>query len=32
MTSDGLHGRDVTDDAFYEWLLSDHPDAKAERD
>jgi hypothetical protein len=27
-----LHGRDVTDDAFYEWLLSDHPDARAERD
>jgi hypothetical protein len=27
-----LHGRDVTDGAFYEWLLSDHPDAKAERD
>jgi hypothetical protein len=31
MTS-GLRDRDVTDDAFYEWLLSDHPDAKAERD
>lgn len=30
--SGGLHGRGVTDDAFYEWLLSDHPDAKAERD
>lgn len=28
----GLHDRDVTDTAFYEWLLSDHPDAKAERD
>jgi len=28
----GLHGRDVTDNAFYEWLLSDHPDARAERD
>jgi hypothetical protein len=28
----GLHGRDVTDHAFYEWLLSDHPDARAERD
>jgi hypothetical protein len=28
----GLHGRDVTDAAFYEWLLSDHPDARAERD
>ena len=32
MTGDELHGRDVTGDAFYEWLLSDHPDAKAERD
>ena len=30
--SGDLHGRDVTDRAFYEWLLSDHPDAKAERD
>ena len=30
--SGGLHGRDVTSDAFYEWLLSDHPDARAERD
>ena len=30
--SGGLHDRDVTDDAFYEWLLSDHPDARAERD
>jgi hypothetical protein len=28
----GLHGRSTTDDAFYEWLLSDHPDARAERD
>jgi len=28
----GLHGRDVTDDTFYEWMLSDHPDARAERD
>jgi hypothetical protein len=27
-----LHGRDVTDTAFYEWLLSDHPEARAERD
>ena len=27
-----MHGRNVTDDAFYEWLLSDHPAAKAERD
>lgn len=26
-----LHDRDVTDDAFYEWLLSDHPTAQAER-
>jgi hypothetical protein len=32
VTGDELHGRDVTDNAFYEWLLSDHPDAKAERD
>jgi hypothetical protein len=32
MSSGELHDRDVTDDAFYEWLLSDHPDAKAERD
>ena len=24
MTGDALHGRDVTDDAFYEWLLSDY--------
>ena len=31
MTGD-LHGRDATNDAFYEWLLSDHPDARAERD
>jgi len=30
--SAGLHGRSVSDDAFYEWLLSDHPDARAERD
>ena len=27
-----LPDRDVTDDAFYEWLLSDHPGARAERD
>jgi hypothetical protein len=27
-----LHDQDVTGDAFYEWLLSDHPDARAERD
>jgi hypothetical protein len=32
VTGGELHGRDVTGDAFYEWLLSDHPDAKAERD
>jgi hypothetical protein len=32
MNSGGLHGRAVADDAFYEWLLSDHPDARAERD
>lgn len=32
MTSDELHDRDVTDTAFYEWLLSDHPDARTERD
>jgi hypothetical protein len=32
VSGDGLHGRDVTDDAFYEWLLSDHPAARAERD
>jgi len=32
MTSGGRHGRGVSDNAFYEWLLSDHPDAKAERD
>jgi hypothetical protein len=27
-----LHHRSTLDDAFHEWLLSDHPDAKAERD
>jgi hypothetical protein len=32
MTGGGRHGRGVSDDAFYEWLLSDHPDARAERD
>jgi hypothetical protein len=32
VTGDRLHGRDVTGSAFYEWLLSDHPDARAERD
>src|SRR5215470_17105054 len=32
MSSAGdLHDRDVTDDAFYEWLLSDHPAAQTER-
>jgi len=31
-TRDGRYGRSVNDDAFYEWLLSDHPDARAERD
>jgi hypothetical protein len=32
VTGGALHGRDVTDDAFYEWRLSDYPDARAERD
>ena len=32
MSGSGLHGRSTADDAFYEWLLSDHPDARAERD
>jgi hypothetical protein len=32
MNGGGLHGRSVTDDGFYEWLLSDHPDAGAERE
>jgi hypothetical protein len=27
-----LHHRSTLDDAFHEWLLSDHPDAKAERE
>jgi len=27
-----LHHRSTLDDAFYGWLLSDHPDAKAERE
>ena len=27
-----LHHRSMLDDAFCEWLLSDHPDAKAERE
>lgn len=29
---ESLHGRSVIDDAFYEWLLSDHPSARAERE
>jgi hypothetical protein len=29
---DDLHGRSVADDGFYEWLQSDHSDARAERD
>jgi hypothetical protein len=32
VTGGGGHGSGVSDDAFYEWLLSDHPDARAERD
>jgi hypothetical protein len=32
VVNDELHGRSTADDAFYEWLLSDHPDARAERD
>jgi hypothetical protein len=28
----GLYDGGVTGDAFYEWLLSDHPDARAERE
>ena len=32
MTSDELHSRDATGNAFYEWLLSDHPAARTERD
>ena len=28
---DNLHQRSTTDNAFYEWLLSDHPAARAER-
>ena len=32
MSGGGLRGRSTTDDAFYEWLLSDHPAARAERD
>jgi hypothetical protein len=32
VTSGGRYGRAVSEVAFYEWLLSDHPDARAERD
>ena len=32
VTEENPHDRNVTDDAFYEWLLSDHPEARAERD
>ena len=32
MSGGGLNSRSTTDDPFYEWLLSDHPDAQAERD
>ena len=32
MSGDEMHGRSTADDTFYEWLLSDHPDATAERD
>jgi len=32
VNSSELHGRSGADEAFHEWLLSDHPDAKAERD
>ena len=32
MTGGGRHSSSVSEDAFYEWLLSDHPDARAERD
>ena len=32
MAEESLHDRSTTDDAFYQWLLSDHPDARAERD
>lgn len=32
MSSDELHRRPTTDEAFHEWLLSDHPAARAERD
>lgn len=29
---DNLHQRSTSDPAFYEWLLSDHPAVRAERD
>lgn len=32
MSEENPHDRNVTDDAFYKWLLSDHPKARAERD
>jgi hypothetical protein len=32
VTGGGRHSSSVSEDAFYEWLLSDHPDARAERD
>ena len=32
MTGGGQPGRAVSEVAFYEWLLSDHPDARAQRD
>ena len=32
MTRGGRHGSSVSEVAFYEWLLSDHPGARAERD
>ena len=32
MSGGDLHARSTADEAFYEWLLSDHPDARAERD
>jgi hypothetical protein len=32
VTRGGRPGRGVSEDAFYEWLLSDHPGARAERD
>ena len=32
MSGGELHARSTADEAFYEWLLSDHPGARAERD